>query len=49
MQLLLIDNSVLIILVEILIAFLLIIAVGLYRFSKGVMYNLMSAAWILLL
>ncbi len=47
MQLWYIDEPVVAIMIEILIAFLLIIGVGLYRFSRGVMYRLMSAAWIL--
>jgi signal transduction histidine kinase len=43
----LIENSVFIILLEILIAFLCIVAFGLYRFSKGLTYRLWSIAWIL--
>jgi signal transduction histidine kinase len=47
MQLLIVDTSVLIVLFEILIAFLCVIASGLYRFSRGLMYRLWSASWIL--
>lgn len=47
MQELVIGIEVLIVLLEVLIAFLCVIGVGLIRFSKGVMYKLWSAAWIL--
>jgi signal transduction histidine kinase len=43
----LVDSSILVVLLESLIAFLCLIGLGLYRFSRGVMYRLWSAAWIL--
>jgi signal transduction histidine kinase len=47
MQFLIVNYSVLIVLFEVLIAFLSVIAYVLYRFTRGVMYRLWSASWIL--
>jgi signal transduction histidine kinase len=47
MQLLLVDYSILMVLIEVLLAFMFLVSLGLYRFSRGVMYRLWSIAWIL--
>ncbi len=47
MQIWLDDILLLSVIIEILVAFLAIIAIGLYRFSRGLRYRLWSVAWIL--